>query len=305
MSTVSTSNFASALTDQVPKWFGMAYEEYPELFRKFMRVKKTNNAVERESIISGGGLMIQSAEGEGTTYTSMREGWTKTYLPVIYKAGMVVTKEALDDLRGISIAEMRAKVLGKACRETRNIVSTNLLNNAFTSGGNNNGADGVALCSTAHPTIAGTYSNRMATDAPLSEAALEQIDLELADIRDESGLRIHTMSKGLIVPRALKFEATRILKSNGRVGVADNDLNALDVLNAYPKGVIVNDYLTDPEAFFVLTNHDDQGLTMMIRNDKEFSQDQHFDTDNLKFKLYERYSVGWTDARCIFGSDGD
>ena len=106
------------------------------------------------------------------------------------------------------------------------------------------------------------------------------------------------------MPRASKFEACRILKSEGRVGTADNDLNALDVLNSYPKGVIVNDYLTDTDAWHILTNHDDQGLTMMIRNDREFEEDKGFDARVLKFSLYERYSVGWTDFRHVFGCPG-
>ena len=299
---VTTQSFASALTTQIPKWFGMGYDEYPALYEKFMKVKRSNNAMERDALISGAGLMIQSAEGETTTYDSMNEGYTSTYIPVIYKLGMVITKEAMDDLRGLNLAEMRAKALGKASRETRNTVSTNILNRAFNS--SYTGGDGLELCSTAHVTLSGTFSNELATSADLSEAALEQADLEMGDITDDRGLKIHTMSRALIVPRALKFEACRILKSEGRVGVTDNDLNALDALNSYPKGVVVNDYLTDTDAWFVMTNHDDQGLCMYVRNDREFSEDSQFDTDNIKYKLYERYSVGWTDPRCIFGSPG-
>ena len=302
MSIVTTGDFAKAVAPQMPLWFGMGYERYPALYEQVFQTRMSDQAAEEEALISGAGLMLQTSEGEATPYDRMKQGYVKQYEHVDYRLGIIITKNMIRDGRGLKIAEQRAKQMGISYGETKNTVAFNVLNRAFNS--SYTGGDGLELCSTAHPTVAGNMANELATSADLSEASLEQADIEMGDIKDDRGLRIQLRPMKLVVPRALKFEAHRILKSAGRVNTPDNDTNAIRDMALYPGGIITADYLTDTDAWFILTNQEMQGLTMFMRQDMELSDDTHFDTDNSKFKGHARFSVGWTDWRHVFGSPG-
>jgi hypothetical protein len=127
--------------------------------------------------------------------------------------------------------------------------------------------------------------------------------ITIMNATNERGLKISLMPKSLIVPTALVFEATRILKSAGQNDTANNATNALRTMGIFPDGAKVNHYLTDSDAWFVRTNAPN-GLKYFTRVAPEFAQDNDFDTANLKYKGYERYSFGWTDWRGVYGSPG-
>ena len=302
MAVMSTGDFARSVAPQMPTWFGMGYNRNPDLISRLFNVIKSDQAVEEDILVSGLGLVIQTSEGEETPYDSARQGYIARYMHSDYRLGVIVTQNLIEDGKGLKIAEMRAKMLGVAVGETRNILGHTVFNLA-TDATNAAGGDGQALLSTSHPIIGGTVSNRLATDADLSEAALEQAYLEMGSITDNRGLKVDVQPVKLLVARANRYEAHRILKSDLRPGDLINDTNALKDLGDF-KDLIVSNYLTDEDAWFILTNQDMQGLTWYDRKAPTFTNDTHFDTDNAKFKVHMRFSRGFTDFRCIFGSPG-
>ena len=186
-------------------------------------------------------------------------------------------------------------------RQTKEIIGANIYNRATTAG--YTGGDGVTLLSASHPNVAGgTFSNKIAVDADLSEAALEQAVIDIAGFRDDRGLLIAARPEKLIIPYQLQFEAKRILGADGRVGTDLNDPNVLKDMGIF-SNVVVNHYLTDPDAWFILTNVKD-GLKYFERRGDQFEMDNDFDTENAKYKATARYSFGWSDPRAIYGSAG-
>jgi hypothetical protein len=184
---------------------------------------------------------------------------------------------------------------------TKQVKAAAVLNNAFNT--NFLGGDGVELCSAVHPTIAGTYSNELGTSADLNETSLEQSLIDIAAFTDERGLKIAAKGMKLIIPSELQFTAERLMKSQGRVGTADNDINAIGSMGMIPQGYVVNNYLTDTDAFFIKTDVPN-GMKMFNRAPLKTAMEGDFDTGNVRYKARERYSFGFSDARGIFGSPG-
>jgi hypothetical protein len=184
---------------------------------------------------------------------------------------------------------------------TKQVKAANVLNNAFNT--NYLGGDGLELCSTLHPTIAGTFSNELSTSADLNETSLEQSLIDIAAFTDERGLKIAAQGMKLIIPSELQFTAERLMKSQGRVGTADNDVNAIVSKGMIPQGYVVNNYLTDTDAFFIKTDVPN-GMKMFTRSPLKTAMEGDFDTGNVRYKARERYSFGWSDPRGIFGSPG-
>lgn len=231
----------------------------------------------------------------------MQQGFVTRYNHVKYGLGFAITQEMIDDDQYMIVAQKRSKALAFSMRQTKEIVAANVYNRAFNS--SYTGGDAKELCATDHPNVAGgTYANELTTAADLSEAALEQAMIDLMAFTNDRGLKIAVMSTGLIIPSALTFEADRILKSPLRTSSDNNDINALKMGGWIPK-VTVNHYLTDSDAWFLLTNVPD-GMKYFERKADTFSEDNDFDSDNLKYKAVARYAFGWTDPRGIFGSPG-
>jgi hypothetical protein len=157
--------------------------------------------------------------------------------------------------------------------------------------------------STTHPTIAGTVSNRLATNADLNETSLESSLIEIAAMTDERGLKIAAKGVKMIIPSQLQFTAERLMKSEGRVGTADNDINAVRSMGMIPQGYRVNNFLTDPDAFFIITDVPN-GMKMFVRTPISTAMEGDFDTGNVRYKARERYVFGVSDFRGIFGTPG-
>ena len=200
------------------------------------------------------------------------------------------------------VGKKRAQALAYSVRQTQEIICANVLNRAFNP--SYKGGDGKELCATDHPNISGgTYANELSSPADLSELALEQMIIDIGKMKNDRGLRIAVNQRKLVIPIELQFDAERILGSNLRVGTANNDLNAIKSMGLVPEGYCVNHYLTDSNAFFLLTDVKD-GLKFWERRPMSFEMDNDFDTSNAKYKTTFRMSVGWTDPRSIFGSPG-
>jgi hypothetical protein len=299
--TITTGSFPRSLLPGVNAWVGMAYKRRTPVYDKIFEISKSNRNYEFDVMTVPTGLVPVKGEGDNIVYDSMIQSFETRYVHTVYASGIVITREEVeDDLYGI-VAEKRAKALGDSFAVTKEIVCSNILNFGFT-GGIHVGGDGQPLFSTSHPIAGGTYSNRLAVNSDLSESALEQALIDIDSLVDQRGKPILVESTMLIVPKELKFEASRILKSDFRVATADNDINAMKMMGLL-QDVLVDKYLTDPDAWFIKTDVRD-GLRYFDRRSLEVATDDDFDTENMKFKVTERYSVGWTDARAIFGSPG-
>jgi len=302
MGTITTGSFAKALWPGINKWYGLKYNEYspewPEIFDK----NTSNKAFEEEVGATGYGLAQVKTEGASITYDDMEQGFISRYTHITYALGFIITQEMFDDNLYSEIGLRRAQSLAFSIRQTKEVVAANVLNRAFSS--SYTGGDGLELCSELHVNKSGgTWANELDTAADLSDTSLEQACIDIAGFTNDRGLTIKVLPKKLIIPPDLEFEAARILKSIQQPGTANNDINAIRVLGKIPQGYCVNHFLTDTDAFFIKTDAP-EGLKLFQRKPMTFGTDNDFDTTNAKFKSSERYSVGWSDPRGIFGSPG-
>lgn len=302
MGVITTGNIAKLLWPGLHSIWGTNYSDYPKEYTDLFDVESSDMNYEEDVELTGFGLVPTKPEGQAITYDTMTQGPTTRYTHIAYGLGFIITREAIDDNLYEKQATKRARALARSFRQTKENVAANVYNRAFNS--SYLGGDGQPLLSTAHPTVGGSsYSNRLAVDADMSEASLEDLMIQIGQATDSRGLKIALQARSLIIPINLQFEAARILKSIGQPDVNNNNINALKAMGAFPDGVKVNHYLTDTDAFFIRTDVTD-GMRMFQRIEAEFAQDGDFDTSNLKYKGYERYSVGWTDPRALYGSPG-
>lgn len=298
---INSSNFAKALWPGVNAWYGKAYDEYPVEYTKLFETHKSRKAFEEDVGITSFGLANIKGEGAPIQYDAERQTFVTRYSHVVYALGFAITREAFEDDQYDVVGQKKAQGLAFSMRQTKEIVAANVYNRAFNS--SYTGGDGVSLLNASHPMFAGgTFSNILSTASDLSEAALEQACINIADFTNDRGLKIAVRPKSLIIPKELMFEASRILKAEKRPGSDSNDPNVLKMMGLIPE-VIVNHYLTDTDAWFIRTDVQD-GLKYWERRADEFGMDEDFDTENAKYKATARYSFGWTDPRAIFGSAG-
>ncbi len=300
MAVTTTGSHPKALWPGIYDWFGVEYTKYGDQTSKLFDSKVSKQNYEEIVETTGFGLAPVKAEGSSTSYDSNAQGSTSRGTNVAYSLGYIVTREEKDDNLYEAVSMSRASSLAFSMATTRNIVGANVYNRAFDS--NFTGGDGKELLATNHPSLAGDQSNELATAADLSEASLEDLTINIMDAKNSKGLQIALQPQRLIIPTALVYDAQRILKSIGRVGTADNDLNALSNLSVIPE-IVVNNYLTDSDAWFIRTNAP-SGLCWFDRNAVEFSKDEDFDTDNAKAKAYMRFVPFWGDFRGLYGSPG-
>jgi hypothetical protein len=299
MGVITSGSFAKALWPGVNAWYGKSYNDYAPEWDKLFDKNTSSKAYEEDVGVSSLGLAAVKAEGAPITYDSERQGFTTRYNHVVYALGFIITREAFEDDQYDVIGKKKANALARSMRQTKEIVAANVYNRATTSG--YTGGDGVVLLSASHVNVAGgTYSNIQSAD--LSEAALEQAFIDIEGFTDDRGLIIAAKPKSLIIPRQLRFEAHRILKSDGRVGTDNNDTNALNDSGLFTN-IVVNHYLTDADAWFIRTDVPD-GMKYFERRGDAFEMDNDFDTENAKFKATGRYSFGWSDPRGAYGSMG-
>lgn len=297
---MNTGSFPKALWPGVKAWYGQAYNDYKTQFDKLFDQMSSDKAFEEIVGLSGLGLAQMKAEGAPLTYDSEQQGFTNRFQHVTYGLGFIITKEMMDDDQYMLVGERRSKALARSLRQTKEINGANVYNRAFNA--SYLGGDGVSMVNASHPSVAGgTWSNQIGTAADLSEASLEQADIDIQGFTDDRGLLIQVNVKSLIIPRWLKYEAQRILKSDGRVGTDNNDPNVLKMLGTIPE-VVVNQFLTDQDAWFLRT--DVPGMVYFEREADTFDQDNDFDTKNAKFAGYGRYSFGNYDPRAVYASAG-
>lgn len=297
---ISTGNHPAALWPGVMAWFGKNYNEHPMEYTECFNVVKSKKNYEEAVETTGFGLLQQKPQGDAISYDSESQGWTKRYTPTAWALGFIVTREELDDNLYKEKAFRRSQSLAFSTRQTIETICANVFNNGFTSA---TGGDGKEMLATDHPTLDGTQANEPTSGTDFSEAALEDLLIDINNAKNSRGLKIAIRARKLIVPPALAFEAERVLKSQLRSGTGDNDINAVRSMGLIPEGAMVNHYLTDADAWFLKTDAP-EGLTFIDRVPAELSNDNDFDTMNAKAKVYVRFDAGWTDWRGVFGSPG-
>lgn len=301
---IMTSNHPKALWPGVKGFWGRTYNDHVTEYTDLFDVETSEKAYEEFVQITGFGLAPVKPQGKAAEYDSETQGPTTRFVHVAYALGYIVTHEELKDDLYMEVSKTRATSNARAFRQTKERVAANIYNRGFNA--SYVGADGVSLFSTAHPnTSGGTFSNKLAVDADLSEAALEDLLIQIMQATDDRGLLINLMPKSLHIAPANWFNANRILKSVYQVGTANNDINVLNATNALPAGIKLNHYFTSPNAWFVRTNVETgKGMLFLEREGISFDQDNDFDTKNAKALGYERYSAGFIDPRAVYGSNG-
>lgn len=298
---ITTGNHPKALWPGMRAFWGRQYDEHPQEWSNIFDSESSEKNYEEDTEVTGFGLATVKNQGAAVSYDSETQGPTKRYTHVTYGLGYIVTREELEDNLYEVVSKRRIKALSFSVRQTEETVAANIMNRAFNS--SYTGADGKEMCAPDHPTADGTQSNELATASDLSEAAIEDLCIQVMNAKNSRGLRIALMPKKLIVPPNEAFNAERILKSTLQSGTANNDINAIRSMGVLPGGVVVNHYLSDTDAWWIKTNAPN-GLMRFNRRATEFKQDNDFDTENAKAKSTLRFSVGWTDWRAIYGSPG-
>jgi hypothetical protein len=301
MAPITTGTHPKLLWPGLQAIWGNMYKDQAEEHTSIFDMVDSTKAYEEDQELAGFGLAPVKSEGGSISYDTTVNGYVKRYTNVTYGLGFIVTQEAVEDNQYKEQAEKRVRALRRSMRHTKETVAANILNRATDS--NYTGGDGKELLATDHPTANGTQSNELAVAADLSEASLEDIFIQIMNATDTRGLRIALKPRKLIVPPALAFEATRIVKSDLQNDTANNAVNAMKSMGILPEGVQVWSFLTDTDQWFVKTDAPN-GLKGQNRRALALEKDGDFETGNFKHKATERYSFGWTDWRAVYGSPG-
>jgi phage major head subunit gpT-like protein len=299
---ISRAQLLKELLPGLNALFGLEYQKYGEQHKEIFESETSERSFEEETKLSGFGTAPVKEEGSSISYDNAQEAWTSRYTHETIALGFSITEEAVEDNLYDSLSSRYTKALARAMAYTKQTKAAAVLNNGFNS--SYTGGDGVELFSTAHPLVSGgTNSNEPATAADLNETSLEAAVIQIAGWTDERGLLIAAKPKKLIIPPALQFVATRLLETEGRVGTADNDINAIMNNGVVPEGYTVNNFLTDDDAWF-LTTDVPNGMKHFTRAAMTTGMDGDFDTGNVRYKARERYSFGWSDPLGMYGSPG-
>jgi len=279
--------------------FGEAYAQLPDQWSRLYEHNISHLNYEEDQQIITMGLAQVKNEGASIAYDDVKQGYPARYTHVVYGLGFIITEEQVEDNLYMQVAEIKTKGLAYSMAVTKNYNGANVFN--YAQDGAHLGGDGVPLISASHPTESGLQSNTLGVASELSENALEDILIQIQDTRDARNKKMALREKALIIPLQLQFEAERIIKNPQRPNTADRDINAMYSQGRFPEGIIINNFFTDPNMWFVSTTCPNS-LRYFERAPMVFSDDNDFDTDNMKFKCKERYSFGWSDWRGLFGS---
>ena len=299
---ISRNQLVKELEPGLNALFGLEYKQYDNLHTAIYTTESSDRAFEEEVMLSGFGQAKVKPEGSGVEFDKAQETFTARYTHETISLGFAITEEAIEDNLYDRLASRYTKALARSMAQTKQVKAAAPLNNGlpgltFKSG------DGVTLFNTSHPTVAGTFSNTLATAADLNETSLEQAMIDINAFTDERGLKIAAKAVRMIVPSALQFTAERLMKSQNRTGTADNDINALRNMGMIPGGYSINHYFTDTDAFYIITDVPN-GMKHMERAPLTTKMEGDFDTGNVRYKARERYVFGVSDPRGIFSSPG-
>ena len=296
---ISRAQLVKELEPGLNALFGLEYKQYVNEAAEIFETENSDRAFEEEVMLAGFANATVKPEGQGISYDSAQETFTARYTNETIALAFAITEEAIEDNLYDRLASRYTKALARSMANTKQVKGAAVLNNGFNA--SYAGGDGKALFATDHPTLAGSFKNELSTAADLNETSLEQALIDIAALTDERGLKIAARGTKLVIPSALQFTAERLMKSKGRTGTADNDINAINNMGAIPEGYVVNHYLTDTSKWFIKTDVPN-GLKHFTRAPLKTSMEGDFDTGNVRYKARERYVFGFSDPRGIFGS---
>ena len=300
---ISRSQLVKELEPGLNALFGLEYKRYENQHSEIYTEESSDRAFEEEVMLSGFANAQVKGEGSGVSFDEAQETFTARYTHETVALAFAITEEAIEDNLYDRLASRYTKALARSMSNAKQVKSVEPLIQGLPTTDNFDSGDGVSLFNTQHPTVAGTFSNTLQTPADLNETSLEQSLIDIAAMTDERGLRIAARGVKMIIPSELQFTAERLMKSQGRTGTADNDVNAIVSMGMIPQGYRVNNYLTDSDAFYILTDVPN-GMKMFNRAPLTTAMEGDFDTGNVRYKARERYSFGVSDPRGIFGVEG-
>ena len=300
---ISRSQLVKELEPGLNALFGLEYKRYENQHAEIYTNESSDRAFEEEVMLSGFGNAQVKAEGAGVSFDDAQETFTARYTHETVALAFAITEEAIEDNLYDRLASRYTKALARSMSNAKQVKAVEPLIQGLPSTDNFDSGDGVSLFNTSHPTVSGTFKNTLSTQADLNETSLEQSLIDIAAMTDERGLRVAARGVKMIIPSELQFTAERLMKSQGRTGTADNDINAIVSMGMIPQGYRVNNYLTDTDAFYIITDIPN-GMKMFTRAPLTNAMEGDFATGNVRYKARERYSFGVSDPRGIFGVEG-
>ena len=300
---ISRGQLVKELEPGLNALFGLEYKRYENQHAEIYTTESSDRAFEEEVMLSGFANASVKPEGSGVSFDNAQETFTARYTHETVALAFAITEEAIEDNLYDRLASRYTKALARSMANTKQVKSVVPLIQGLPTNNNFNSGDGVSLFNTSHPTIAGTVANTLAVQADLNETSLEQSLIDIAAMTDERGLKIAARGVKMIVPSENQFNAERLMKSQGRTGTADNDINAIASMGMVPQGYRVNNFLTDPDSFYIITDVPN-GMKMFSRTPLTTSMEGDFDTGNVRYKARERYAFGASDFRGIYGVEG-
>ena len=300
---ISRAQLVKELEPGLNALFGLEYKRYDTEHEEIYAKESSDRAFEEEVMLSGFANADVKSEGQGVSYDEAQETFTARYTHETVALAFAITEEAMEDNLYDRISSRYTKALARSMANAKQVKGAAPLNNGLPAVATFKTGDGVSLINASHPTIAGTFSNTLSTAADLNETSLEQAMIDIAALTDERGLRIAARGMKMIVPSALQFTAERLTKSPGRVGTADNDINAFRSMGMVPQGYRVNHFVTDSDSWYIITDVPN-GMKYFDRAPLKTAMEGDFDTGNVRYKARERYSFGCSDPRGIYASPG-
>jgi|TARA_R110000868_G_scaffold19272_3_gene82967 hypothetical protein len=304
MAAISRAQLLKELLPGLNALFGLEYDKYQDEHTQVYDSESSERSFEEETKLSGFGAAPVKKEGMAMAYDTAQESFSQRYDHETIAMGFSITEEAMEDNLYDSLSSRYTKALARAMSYTKQVKAMVPFNTGFTASTGYLTGDGDQLFSTSHSIVSGaSLSNRPATAVDLNETSLEDAAIQISNWTDERGLLIAAQPVKLVIPTNLQFVATRILNSQFKTGVADNDINAIVHNSTIRDGYCVNHYLTDTNAWFLKTDVPN-GLKSFTRVGMSTSMDGDFDTGNVRYKARERYSFGVSDYLGIYGSPG-
>ena len=297
-----STDFRSIVEPILNECFDGIYEqrkdEWSRVFREEQGIPRNYH---EEPVLYGFGAAPQLPDGTPVSYQQGGVLFLQRYIYNVYGLAFALTKVLVEDGDHIRIGQVYAKHLAQSLIETKETLSANVLNRAFNS--SYVGGDGVSLINPSHPIVNGTFSNQLSTAANLSQTSLEQMLIQIRQAVDNNGKKIRLVPRQLVVAPGNIFQAEVLLKSVLRAGSANNDINPVKSIGLLDEGAAVLSRLTNANAWWVQTDAP-EGLKLLMRRALEKTMEGDFETDSMRYKATERYQVGWTDPRGMFGTAG-
>jgi len=300
---ISRAQLVKELEPGLNALFGLEYKRYENQHAEIYNVESSDRAFEEEVMLSGFGNAQVKGEGQGIAFDDAQETFTARYTHETVALAFAITEEAIEDNLYDRLASRYTKALARSMANAKQVKAASPLINGLPSTDTFDSGDGVSLFNTSHTTLSGSFANTLTAQADLNETSLEQSLIDIGEMTDERGLLIAAKGVKMIVPPENQFNAERLMKSQGRTGTADNDINAVNSMGMIPQGYRVNNYLTDADSWYIITDVPN-GMKMFVRSPLSTAMEGDFDTGNVRYKARERYSFGVSDPRGIFGVEG-